>query len=313
MNTPSFSGVHRFSAEFMTTPFEVLFSGIDSKYAKEASEAVFEEIGHLEKLLNRHDPTSEISRINRLEPGEEMRIGWEIFSCLDISFRLSRQTAGAFDINTPSLLKYGRNPFSRMWKGRRREAVPPVELIRKADGFSAVRPDRESSPPDLDLGGIGKGFALDSLRPILADWEIPDALIHGGTSTALAMGRPDPEQAGWPVGVGGGEAYPSVPKRVHLRNRALSGSGLEVKGAHITDPRTGKSACRHTAAWVSHPSAAESDALSTAFIVMSDREIDELCRKRPEIWALTIGRGGTYRLYNPDALKENTMSLEETK
>jgi thiamine biosynthesis lipoprotein len=200
-----------------------------------------------------------------------------------------------------------------MRRGRKRKWSPPVELIRRTDGFSAFRPDRESPPPDLDLGGIGKGFALDSLRPVLADWDITDALIHGGTSTALAIGRPDTEQEGWPVGVGGGRADPGIPKRIQLSNRALSGSGLEVKGAHITDPRTGKSARGHTAAWVSHPSAAESDALSTAFMVMNDREIGELCRKRLEIWALTIGSEEEYRLYNPDALKENTLSLEDMK
>ena len=304
--------VHRFTAEFMTTPFEIFFSGIEKQYAGEAAEAVFEEIGRLEKLLNRHDPTSEISRINRLGPGEELRIGWEVYSCLDLSFRLGTATNGAFDINTSSLLKYKRRLFPRAGKNRRRFMPPPLELIRRTDGFSVLRPDRGAPPPDLDLGGIGKGFALDSLRAILEDWEITDVLIHGGTSTALAFGSAEREENGWPVGVGGGHHCPGIPNRILLCDRALSGSGLEVKGAHITDPRTGKRAGAHTAAWVSHPSAAESDALSTAFMVMDDREIKELCENRTEIWALTIGHDGICRNYNPGSFNKKNTSLEDT-
>jgi len=79
-----------------------------------------------------------------------------------------------------------------------------------------------------------------------------------------------------------------VPRRVFLNERALSGSGTEVKGRHIRDPRTGRPAKGHLNAWVSHPSAAVSDALSTAFMSMSTKEVRRYCEKHPDVWALLI-------------------------
>jgi thiamine biosynthesis lipoprotein len=88
--------------------------------------------------------------------------------------------------------------------------------------------------------------------------------------------------------VGGTWEFPGVPKRVLLCRRALSSSGTEVKGRHIIDPRTGRPAEGHLAAWVSHPTAAVSDALSTAFMSMSSKEVRRYCEKHPDVWALLV-------------------------
>ena len=79
-----------------------------------------------------------------------------------------------------------------------------------------------------------------------------------------------------------------VPKRMLLQGRALSGSGTEVKGRHVRDPRTGRPAEGHQAAWVSHSSAAVSDALSTAFMAMSSKEARRYCERHSDVWALLI-------------------------
>jgi thiamine biosynthesis lipoprotein len=104
------------------------------------------------------------------------------------------------------------------------------------------------------------------------------------------------------VGAGSTAGATSGPGRVLLRNRALSGSGTEVKGAHIIDPRTGRPAAGPLAAWVSHPSAAASDALSTAFMVLSTEDAAAFCRRHPAVWALVKTGPKTCRIFNATAM-----------
>jgi thiamine biosynthesis lipoprotein len=158
-------------------------------------------------------------------------------------------------------------------------------------------------PLDLDLGAVGKGYAVERAAEVLADWSVGNVLVHGGTSTALGVGPgPRARKRGWPVGAATAWKCPETPGEVRLRGRALSGSGTEVKGKHIIDPRTGRPAHGHLAAWASHPSAAVSDALSTAFLVMGTAEVDRYCRSHPEVWALVIISEKKCKIFNAYAI-----------
>jgi thiamine biosynthesis lipoprotein len=285
--------VYRFTHQAMATLFEVMVGGCEEEYSGQAARAVFREIDRIERLFNRFDPSSEISMINRLEPGQKLSIGVETFECLALAEEARRTTAGAFDINAGALIKY-----------RGRGTPPSLDLSRISGGFEAGLPAVEAggvSPLDLDLGGIGKGYALDRVVDFLADWSVENALVHGGTSTAIAIGTApgtcDPKR-GWPVGVGGEWACPGVPASFRLSGRALSGSGTEVKGRHVVDPRTGLPAAGHLAAWASHPTAAIADALSTAFMVMTTAEVAVFCDDHPEVWALVVKEYGDCRVFN---------------
>jgi thiamine biosynthesis lipoprotein len=284
---------HRFTCHAMATVFEVVVNRGEAAYAGQAARAVFAEIGRIERLFSRFDATSEIARLNRLGPGEAMAVGVETYECLSLADEVGRDSSGAFDINVRALIKCEGGA-----------GVVPFALARTETGFEARRAAPEDGrlvPLDLDLGGIGKGYALDRAVEVLADWSVEDALVHGGTSTAIALGdAPGEAGKGWPVGVGGGWPCPEAPSALRLRSRALSGSGTEVKGKHILDPRTGLPAAGHLAAWVSHPSGAVSDALSTAFMVMTTGEVEAYCRRHGEVWALVVRDYGDCRVFNPD-------------
>jgi thiamine biosynthesis lipoprotein len=139
---------------------------------------------------------------------------------------------------------------------------------------------------DLDLGGFGKGYAIDRMAEIFIEWDIDTVLIHGGQSSVLALTGP-PGEKGWPVTLSDPLQPGRILKLIHLKHRALSGSGLQ-KGHHIFDPRTGKPVEGRLAAWASAPEGAVSDALSTACMVMTLEEIEAYCTQNPNTQGLVI-------------------------
>ncbi|HUT32442.1 MAG TPA: FAD:protein FMN transferase [Planctomycetota bacterium] len=248
--------LHTFTHEAMTTTFQVVIASDDARYARQAAAEAFAELGRIEARLSRFAEASDIFRINRLRAGEAAFVHHDTIECLRLAEQVRRDTAGAFDI--AYLGERDQEPFSLD------EASHTVRVL--AEG---VR---------LDLGGIGKGFALDRMGEVLREWEIASALLAASTSTLLAL-DPPPGEEGWAAQLGPDNA----PQRLALASQALSASGLAVKGSHIIDPRTGRPAEGRFRAWALAPTAALADALSTAFMAMSDEETLDYCRRNPDI------------------------------
>jgi thiamine biosynthesis lipoprotein len=111
---------------------------------------------------------------------------------------------------------------------------------------------------------------------LLRQWDCPSFLLVAGGSSILAGDQPPAAGArdtpGWSCGLGEDDSS----QRFFLAHASLSGSGLAVKGAHILDPRTGRPALRQNRAWILADTASESDALSTACMVLSEPELEEV-------------------------------------
>ncbi|MGC4002024.1 MAG: FAD:protein FMN transferase [Pirellulales bacterium] len=162
----------------------------------------------------------------------------------------------------------------------------------------------------LNLGSIGKGYALDRAGEILRAHAITDGLLHGGNSSVLALGS-HPEAfdgvGGWWIGVRDPWRPDVRLGEVRVRDRAAGTSGAAVqyfihggkRYGHILDPRTGRPAEGILSTTVLAPTAAEADALSTAFYVMGVEAAAAYLEARPEVTALLFAPGaapGTWGL-----------------
>jgi thiamine biosynthesis lipoprotein len=268
---------HTFQHEAMATFFEIVIAGQNRDYARYAAEAAFRELDRLETLLSRFVESSDISRANHLAAGASTIISDETLDCLLTAADISLATGRAFD------------PAYASIRPRALPAeLPPFTLDPETHTITSLAPKLR-----LDLGAVGKGFALDRMAELLRDWKIDSACLNAGGSSALPIGAAARGEQGWPIGLGEGPHH----RTIRISEASLSGSGTAVKGEHLIDPRTGRPAGRSTRAWALAPTAAEADALSTAFFVMAEDDVAALCAAHPQIGAALTAGDGSLRLY----------------
>ncbi len=279
--------VRRFEHKAMSTVFELLVVAADRQLAGSAAHAVFQKVDKLEQLCSRFLDASEVALISRLKPGETFRVAPEMLELLLISTRVCAATGGCFDVTVGTVMDALREVKHR-WQaltGQERESALAAcgmnrLVIDTQNLLVSVKPDRlgRAAPLEMDFGAVAKGYALDMACEMLeSDWDFKDFLIHGGTSTVVARGSMEDGIEGWPVDVGGDWRKRAGLETVRLAGGALSGSGYEVKGAHVVDVRRGYAAVRHSAAWAYAPTAAVADALSTSSLAMTPGEIERAC------------------------------------
>jgi thiamine biosynthesis lipoprotein len=288
-NWDSISGIHRFSHQAMATTFEIIIQHDDARYAAQAAGQAFDELDRLEGELSRFIENSDISRINNLPAGQPLPIGLPAYECLRLSARLYAETNGAFDVTIGSLLRCWLNEDRTL----RNPSQQELNLARQRTGMNLIKLNEAkfsvellAGPVQVDLGGIGKGYALDVMAELLRDWSIETAVLHGGFSTVLAMHAPAGAK-GWPLTLSNPLNRSQTLAFLHLQDRAVSGSGVQ-KGWHIIDPRTARPAEGKPAAWSCARDGATADVLSTAFIVMSPEEIEQYCARHPDVLAMVI-------------------------
>lgn len=296
--------LHRFAHQAMNTTFEAHLVDDDANYARQAAHAIFREIDRLEQLLSRFNSCSEIAMINRLRPGECLTVTRDVFDCLYLARQIFDDTGGLFDVSIGPVIRFWRDvrnevrPFDEAVLEQARARVGLQHLEFRVTGGAAdgngestggpqylvvgLSPDACEAGIDIDLGGIGKGYALDKCLELLEDWGIRSALLSAGGSTVLAIGS-GPDGDGWKLGIGGVHAGPAgAADRVILRDAAMSGSGPELQGEHIFNPVTGRPGRVALQAWSIGPSASVCDALSTAFIMMAPEAVEAYCRDFPQ-------------------------------
>jgi FAD:protein FMN transferase len=311
----------RASRRAMATVFEVLLP-VGRPFVPVAASAALDLIDELEDQLTVYRDHSEVSRLNRRAFEADVPVEAALFDLLAQSARLTRETNGAFDIAMGALIKTwgfyqrsGRVPAVAE-RAAAMERSGMRHVILEPDGRT-VRYRRQGL--EINLGGIGKGYALDRAAALLRQqWRIESGLLHGGTSSVVALGAPPNDAKGWAVAL----KHPWDDQRTigtaYLRNQALGTSAatyqfFEYNGrklGHLLDPRRGWPAEGVHQATVIAPTAAEADALSTAFFVMGLPAAQIYCRSRPDLGAvILVGEESTPHMLNlgPDAFTQSRV------
>ena len=287
----------RVSRRAMATTFEVALP-YGTPDAVEAAEDALDLIDDLENQLTVYRDHSEVSRLNATAADGPVAAEDRLFDLLADAATLTNETAGAFDPATGALVK--------AWGFFKREGrvPPPAELAaaRACSGMRHVVLDHDKRTVkfrrrglELNLGGIGKGYALDRAAELLrTKWGITSALLHGGGSSVYALGSP-PNRGGWPVAV----RHPSKKRSLGTVRLADQGFGTSAatfqffeyngrKLGHLLDPRTGWPASGTASASSVAPTAAAADALSTAFFVLGAAAATAYCQPRPGLAAVVL-------------------------
>ncbi|MDR2462600.1 MAG: FAD:protein FMN transferase, partial [Verrucomicrobiales bacterium] len=201
-----------FKHEAMATWFQIHITGEEPSFARAAAVEAFRLLDRLETLLSRYQEDSEIAVISRLYAGESFIADPEVFNCLALALTLSEQTNGAFD---PALGAAAdqRRGLTVSGGGRGR-------LILEA---AANRVCCENGSVSLDLGAIGKGYALDRMAELLQEWGVGNALLVGGGSSVKTLAADADTAPRWSCGLPDGST-------LWLKNCALGCSGAAVQG-----------------------------------------------------------------------------------
>jgi thiamine biosynthesis lipoprotein len=292
----------RLSRRAMATTFEVVVP-FGTPDPLDIGETALDLIDALEDQLTVYRDHSEVCRLNRLASSRPIAVESGLFDLLRLAARISDQTDGAFDVTAGSLVK-----LWGFFRGPRRVPSPAeiaatlqqvgmnhVELDEQRQTIRYYRPGLE-----INLGSIGKGYALDRVTDRLrTEWNLPGFLVQGGHSSVFAHGHPPGEPRGWQVQV----CHPWNPgqhlARLWLHNRGLGTSAatfqyLEYAGqkyGHVLDPRTGWPASGVASATVIAPTSAEADALSTAFFILGTESARQYCEQHGDIGAILLPDG----------------------
>jgi len=259
----------------MGTIFEVISYTDSPDRARKVMDQALTEVGRLETVFSSFDSNSEVGRLRRHRCSSPCRLSPDLYRIIDRSLEFSRLSGGRFDVTV--------GPLTRLWRQSQEEGRRPPEsdLRRARDSIGyrnlvLVPPDSLVTHTDhleIDLGAIGKGFAVDRAAEVLLGGGLKSCLITAGRSSILAL-DPPPDESGWKIQV------KNADRKIRLSNRAMSTSGQPalsgmidgwLKG-HIFDPLTGKPAEFGVSVTVLCDSATNADALSTTCLLLGYKE-----------------------------------------
>ena len=264
----------------MGTYLEMTLWHNEPQTAKRLIRGAVQEVHRLDAILSNYDPDSALSRLNRHAGAGSMRVPVELFELLASSRELGEKTGGMFDVTV--------GPLMELWqKAAAKNQVPSASELNQARSLvnyrnlSLSRPDKAAlirSGMNIDLGGIGKGYAVDRMTKMLKASGVGAALINFGGSSMSAIGAP-PGKKAWEIAVQDTDGR--LRGAIHLRDLALSTSGSmghwwPINGrnyGHLIHPLTGVPMTVARMATVITRSATQAEALTKPLILLGERAL----------------------------------------
>ncbi len=292
------------ACQAMATRFELVMFGDKKDHLRAAGQEALLEIERLDAQLSFYRQDSDINDLNVRAAWEDVPVEPRLFRLLSKAVQLSELTGGAFDITVAPLL--------HCWGLAGGEGRIPdeaeLDVVRRLVGWKhlilndskyTVRFDKDGV--QIDLGSIGKGYAIDCAAEILREHEIECALLHGGTSSVAAIGAP-PNQDGWRVSIQNpyNDSVDADENNLLLKDCTLSvsaphGKSFTITGkkyGHVINPITGRPETHSVLSAISTHFATEGDALSTALLTQGESWLPTLAEILPDCRALLVLEDG---------------------
>ena len=244
--------------------------------------------------MSTYKPDSEVSGINRHAAREPVVVSTELFDLLTTALEYSRITEGAFDITYASVgylydFRNHQHPDSKQIA----RALPGVDYRQLQLNAKDRSVHFARQGMRIDLGGIGKGHAVDRAIALLQSKGVGHALVTAGGDSRIIgdrFGQP------WVVGIRHPDRKDEVIARIPLEDAALSTSGdyeryfdeNGVRYHHIIDPKTGDSARKVRSATVIGPTATRTDGLSKTAFVLGPQQAIEIYNRMDDIDAVLV-------------------------
>jgi thiamine biosynthesis lipoprotein len=259
-----------------------------------AIEAVMAEMRRIDALMSHYKPESQLSQINARANREPVQVDKELFDLIKLSTHYSQITEGAFDITYASVgYLYDYPKHVRPSEQQIKAALPAVNWrnMRFDEEHHSIRFDHPGMR--IDLGGIGKGYAVDRGVEILKARGFKHAVVTAGGDSRIIgdhMGRP------WLIAIRHPDDPKKVVTRIPLSDSAMSTSGDYeryfdedgVRYHHIIDPRTGHSASKVRSATILAPTATQTDGMSKTAFVLGPEKALEIINRMPQYDAVFV-------------------------
>jgi FAD:protein FMN transferase len=296
----------RLACRAMNTRFEVALWGREESYLTAAAEEALREVEALDQQLSFYRDDSDVRMLNVVAAERPVTVEPRLFRLLQRARELSEATGGAFDLTIGPLLR----AWGLTGEGGRVPDQVEIEAARAVTGMDLVELDPDAFTVRflregvlIDLGAIGKGYAIERAAALLQEAEVSGALIHGGTSTVQALGT-QPDGSPWTVAIQDPGDAEQLLDTLSLQDAALSVSAVhgkfftegETRYGHVLDPAAGQPVQGAVLAAVVCGSATDSDALSTALLVGGESLFERVTALHPEAAMLVVhpsADGGT--------------------
>jgi thiamine biosynthesis lipoprotein len=278
----------------MATRFYVLIPDLEGSAGDELYQKIKDEVNRIESRLSRFIKESEISKINREAFQVDVETDDECFEILSACKYGWKMTDGAFDITLRPLMDY--------WKDEKNQSEENLASLIESVGMHHVELNEDDQTVrfkneliELDLGGFGKGYALEKVKQMIESSAVENAFISFGESSVLAMGE-HPAGGDWKIGI---NDYKNPGNSIHefevsdgsvstSSNFYLNDDGELQHHQHVINPKTGKPHNHFTVASVSAKSPMLAEILSTACLLLPDEKIHELIQKYQDIEVIKV-------------------------
>jgi thiamine biosynthesis lipoprotein ApbE len=278
----------------MGTVFEIAAYGESSEKVSSAIDQAFQEVVRMDDLMSNYKPESALSQLNRSAHFHAESVPADLYRVIERGVQLSRLSGGKFDITVA--------PLVNLWKAALAgDTTPSPEQQRQAqacvgyDKIELTPPDQitlQSSCLQLDLGALGKGYAVDRAAEKLRTLGIENAFLNAGGSTIVAIGSP-PGQGGWIVRLR--DPSHKVDPYVMLKNGSVSTSEQTTRSllghdspGHIIDPSSGRPVETQFSVSVIAPTGSMSDGFSTTLLLLGPQQGKALVNRTGDVSAIWL-------------------------